>query len=365
MLVLSFIYLMKPYVVVPRQKTHYFRSYRRRICEITSFRHDIYESSIYIEETTIRLNTMSNTFAIAIHGGAGTILRSSMTAELQAKYEAGLNAALDAGYSILTNGGSSLDAVEAAVRSLEDFPLFNAGCGAVFNHDGKHEMDAAIMDGNNRMAGAVCNVTGVKNPVSLAKAVMQKSEHVLLSGEGAANFARLQDLAFEDEAYFYNEQRYKQWQDAVREDTIQLDHSDKKFGTVGAVALDIQGNLAAATSTGGMTNKKFSRVGDSPIIGSGTYANNDTCAISCTGHGEFFLRSVVAHDISCLMEYKGLSLQEACNKVVMDKLVKIGGEGGLVAVDSHGNIAMPFNSEGMYRACRDNNGLSQIKIYRD
>jgi len=308
---------------------------------------------------------MSNTFAIAIHGGAGTIVRSNMTEELQTRYEAGLGEALKKGFDILANGGTSLDAVEAAVTALEDFPLFNAGRGAVFNHDGKHEMDAAIMNGKDMMAGAVCNVTGVKNPVSLAKAVMQKSEHVMLSGEGAAKFARLLGLAFEDEAYFYNEQRYKQWQEAVQEDKIQLDHSDKKFGTVGAVALDIHGDLAAATSTGGMTNKKFSRVGDSPIIGAGTYANNKTCAISCTGHGEYFIRSVVAHDISCLMDYGGHSLHDACDIVVMDKLVKAGGEGGLIAIDKSGNITMPFNSEGMYRACRSSTGKNEISIYRD
>lgn len=308
---------------------------------------------------------MANNIAIAIHGGAGTILRSSMTPELQAAYEAGLKEALDAGYTVLDNGGTSLDAVEAAVKSLEDFPLFNAGRGAVFNHEGKHEMDAAIMYGKDMTAGAVSNITGIKNPVSLAKTIMQQSEHVMLSGEGALRFAKEMGLAFENDEYFYTAQRYDQWQEAVKEDRIQLDHTEKKFGTVGAVALDMHGDVAAATSTGGMTNKKYCRIGDSPIIGAGTYANNNTCAISCTGHGEFFIRSVVAHDISCLMEYAGHSLQDACNIVVMDKLVKTGGEGGLVAVDKHGNIAMPFNSEGMYRACRTNSGHTEIKIYKD
>jgi beta-aspartyl-peptidase (threonine type) len=303
--------------------------------------------------------------SIAIHGGAGTILRSSMTPELQQQYEAGLQQALDAGYKILAEGGTSLDVVAAAVVSLEDFPLFNAGKGSVFNNIGGHEMDAAIMYGKDSSAGAVCGVSHIKNPVLAALAVMQHSEHVLLSGEGAEQFARSQNIVFEDDAYFYNQQRYEQWQQALAEDRVQLDHSDKKFGTVGAVALDKYGNLAAATSTGGMTNKKFGRVGDSPIPGAGTYANNDTCAISCTGHGELFLRRVVSYDISCLMEYKGLSLKEACDIVVYDKLVKINGEGGLIAIDRQGNIEMPFNSEGMYRACKNNKGLNEVRIYKD
>ncbi len=308
---------------------------------------------------------MTNNFAIAIHGGAGTILRSTMTPELQLQYETGLQTALEAGYKILEDGGSSLDAVEAAVASLEDFPLFNAGKGAVFNNIGGHEMDAAIMYGKGLEAGAVCGVSHVKNPVKLARAIMDHSEHVVLCGAGAEQFAKMQQLAIEDDAYFYIEQRYQQWQQALKEDKVQLDHSDKKFGTVGAVALDKDGNLSAATSTGGMTNKKFGRMGDSPVIGAGTYANNNTCAISCTGHGELFIRSVVAYDISCLMEYKGLSLKEACDLVVHDKLVKIGGEGGLVAMDKHGNIEMPFNSEGMYRACKSSYGTNSVKIYKD
>lgn len=308
---------------------------------------------------------MANNFSIAIHGGAGTILRSTMTADLQLQYETGLQQALDKGYKILEGGGSSLDAVEAAVMMLEDFPLFNAGKGAVFNNIGKHEMDASIMFGKGLEAGAVCGVGNIKNPVQLARAVMEHSGHVLLSGQGAEIFARQQNIPFEDDAYFYTEQRYKQWQEALKEDKVQMDHSDKKFGTVGAIALDKNGNLAAATSTGGMTNKKFGRVGDSPVIGAGTYANNNTCAVSCTGHGELFMRSVVAYDISCLVEYKGLSLKEACDLVVYDKLVKIGGEGGLIAIDKQGNIEMPFNSEGMYRACRNNVGRNEVKIYKD
>jgi L-asparaginase / beta-aspartyl-peptidase len=308
---------------------------------------------------------MAQNISIAIHGGAGTILRSTMTPALQQQYEAGLEAALNAGFTILEKGGSSLDAVAAAVVSLENFSLFNAGKGAVFNNKGGHEMDAAIMWGKTLEAGGVCGVSNIANPVLLAKAVMEHSGHVLLAGIGAAEFAKQQGFEFIGDDYFYTEQRYKQWQEALAEGRVQLDHSEKKFGTVGAVAKDMSGNLAAATSTGGMTNKKFGRVGDSPIPGAGTYANNNTCAVSCTGHGELFLRSVVAYDISCLMEYKGLSLADACDVVVMDKLVKIGGEGGLVAVDKDGNLSLPFNSDGMYRACRNNSGLHEVKIYKD
>ncbi len=308
---------------------------------------------------------MNKKIAIALHGGAGTILRSSMTADLQKEYEQGLQQALDAGYAIIEKGGSALNAVETAVMVLEDFPLFNAGRGSVFNHEGKIEMDASIMSGSDLKAGAVCGVHTIKNPIRLARCVMERSEHVMLCGEGAEQFARQEGIVFEKEDYFHTALRYKQWQEALKENKIQMDHSDKKFGTVGAVALDASGNLAAATSTGGMTNKKFGRIGDSPVIGAGTYAHNSTCAVSCTGHGELFLRSVVAYDISCLMEYKGLSLQQACNRVVHDKLVRIGGEGGLVAIDSSGTICMPFNSEGMYRACRDNEGRTEVKIYKE
>lgn len=313
---------------------------------------------------TFSLQFNLSVLVIAIHGGAGTILRSSMTPGLQQQYEEGLRSALDAGYNILAAGGSSLDAVAKAVVVLEDFILFNAGRGSVFNNAGGHEMDAAIMNGKTLEAGAVSGISHVKNPVILARTVMEKSEHVLLTGAGAEQFAKLNNLEFAGDDYFYSEARYNQWQEALKENVVQLDHTEKKFGTVGAVALDKQGNLAAATSTGGMTNKKFGRMGDSPIIGAGTYANNNTCAISCTGHGELFMRAVVAHDVSCLMEYKGLSLQEACDLVVHDKLVKIGGEGGLVAVDTKGNVALPFNSEGMYRGYR-NTKETIVRIYKD
>ena len=303
---------------------------------------------------------------IAIHGGAGTILRSSMSAEKEQQYTTALKEALHAGYGILSEGGSALDAIEVAVKSLEDCPLFNAGKGAVYNNAGKHEMDASIMSGLDLSAGAVSLIRNVKNPVALARAVMEKSEHVFLCGEGAESFAKGIGLPFEPDTYFDTPFRYEQWQAALKEDATFLDHNiptDKKFGTVGAVALDIHGNLAAATSTGGMTNKKFGRVGDSPIIGAGTYANNNTCAISCTGHGELFIRSVVAYDISCLMEYRGLSLAEACNEVVMKKLVAIKGEGGLIAIDKNGNIELPFNSEGMYRGMK-NSDSELIAIYK-
>ena len=310
------------------------------------------------------------TFSIAIHGGAGTILPALMTPQKELAYRTALNEAIRLGSNILEKGGSSLDAVEAAVVSLENFPLFNAGKGAVFTHKGTHEMDASIMSGLNLNAGAVSGVSKVKNPISLARLVMEKSGHVYLSGQEAEIFASNNGLPIESDNYFYTDERYKQWQDVKDSDTYQLDHTDKseqgekKFGTVGAVALDLHGNLAAATSTGGMTNKKFGRVGDTPIIGAGTYANNHTCAISCTGHGEYFIRAVVAYDISCLMEYKGLSLKQACDFVVKEKLVKMGGEGGLIAIDKIGNIELPFNSDGMYRAFQYADKPIVTEIYR-
>ncbi|MDI9320130.1 MAG: isoaspartyl peptidase/L-asparaginase [Phycisphaerales bacterium] len=307
---------------------------------------------------------MSQAFAIAIHGGAGTISPETMTPEKYEAYTEGLKRALDKGYAILEQGGASMDAVQAAVMELEDCPLFNAGKGAVFNHVGKHEMDAAIMNGQDKSAGAVCGISRARNPIQVARAVMEKTEHVLLSGAGADTFVVEQQLPIENDEYFYNQLRYEQWQEALLEGTVQLDHSEKKMGTVGAVALDQAGNLAAATSTGGMTNKKYGRVGDSPLIGAGTWADNRTCAISCTGHGELFMRSVVAYDIACLMEYSGFSLADATDKVVMQKLVTIGGEGGLVAIDNEGNIEMPFNSSGMYRAMRKSDGTIKMAIYK-
>lgn len=310
-----------------------------------------------------------NNFGIAIHGGAGTLLPSEFTPEKELQYKTALQEAVNAGYEVLQKNGSALDAVEIAVKHLEDCPLFNAGKGSVYNHQGNHEMDASIMCGATLKAGAVTMLRKIKNPIALARAVMDKSEHVFLCGDGAEQFAQLMNIELVNESYFDNELRYTQWQKAKNETGSFLDHniklgSEKKFGTVGAVALDAHGNLAAATSTGGMTNKKFGRIGDSPIIGAGTYANNHTCAISCTGHGELFIRSVVAYDISALMEYKNLTLAEACHEVVMKKLVAIQGEGGLIAIDKMGNIQMPFNSTGMYRAIKKSNGDELVAIFK-
>lgn len=313
-----------------------------------------------------KINMMNN-FSIAIHGGAGTLVKGMMTSELEAKYKTALKLALDTGYAVLENGGTSVEAVEKAVIVLEDSPLFNAGKGAVFTAEETHEMDASIMDGKTLNAGAVSLITGIKNPVSLSKDVMEKSEHVFLAGEGAMQFAKMNNYTIEDKTYFYDELRHNQWLEIKDTDSFQLDHAkkkDSKFGTVGAVACDKDGNIAAATSTGGMTNKKFGRVGDSPMIGAGNYANNKTCAISCTGSGEFFIRGVVAYDVACLMEHKELSLAEASNEVINKRILEIGGDGGLIAVDSKGNIAMPFNTEGMYRASKSSNGNEEISIYK-
>lgn len=311
-------------------------------------------------------------FTIAIHGGAGTILKEDMTPELESEYNKALTDALNTGYAVLEKGGTALNAVKAAVMSMEDCPLFNAGKGAVFTKKGINEMDAAIMDGINLDAGAVAGVRNVRNPVVLAEEVMHNSGHVFLAGKGANDFAIRQGVKLEPDEYFFSQYRYDQWREIRDSDMYQLDHKndrlvsllkDKKFGTVGAVACDSSGNLAAATSTGGMTNKNYGRIGDSPIIGAGTYANNKTCAVSCTGHGELFIKAVAAYDVSCLMEYKGLSLQEACGEVVLKKLVAINGEGGLIGVDAKGNCCMIFNSAGMYRAFRDSEGKMEVKIY--
>lgn len=292
---------------------------------------------------------MADFFTLAVHGGAGTITKGQLTIEKELAYREGLAFALKAGQTILKQGGDAEDAVLAAVVALENNHLFNAGKGSVFNFDGQHEMDASIMRGSDLKAGAVTCVHHIKNPILAAHAVMRHSEHVLLSGNGAEAFAEMHNLEFENDAYFHDDFRFEQWKSIEGTGSVQLDHTEKKFGTVGAVACDMFGNIAAATSTGGMTNKRWGRIGDTPLIGSGTYANNATCAISCTGHGEYFMRAVVAYDISCLMEYKGYSLKQACDFVVKDKLVSFGGEGGLIAVDTKGNIELPFNSEGMYR----------------
>jgi len=307
-------------------------------------------------------------FAIAIHGGAGTLLKGMMTKEKEVQYRQALKAALDAGYQFLSEGKSAVDATELAVRILEDSPLFNAGKGSVFTAAGKHEMDAAIMEGKTLQAGAVALVYGIKNPVSLARDVMERSEHVFLAAEGAMEFAAKLDYTLKEPEYFFDEFRHQQWLEIRDTDHFQLDHSvkkDSKFGTVGAVACDRHGNLAAATSTGGMTNKRYGRIGDSPLIGSGNYANNNTCAVSCTGSGEYFIRGVVAYDLSSLIEHKGLPLTKAADEVVHRRMIKIGGDGGLICVDGNGNIAMPFNTEGMYRAAKDSDGLLELSIYKD
>ncbi len=312
-------------------------------------------------------------FSIAIHGGAGTILPGDMTPGLEAAYRAALEEAVAAGFDLLKDGGSAEAAVLAATVSLEDCPLFNAGRGSVFTHTGSHEMDAAIMLGHNLKAGAVAGCATVRNPVLLAAEIMNHSDHVFLSGYGAENFALRRGLPLAPPDYFYSPFRHEQWKAVRDSETYALDHNvkatsdllkDKKFGTVGAVACDRQGNLAAATSTGGMTNKKFNRIGDTPIIGSGTYANNRTCAISCTGHGELFIRAVAAYDVSCLMEYKGLTLKQAMETVVMEKLVAIGGEGGMAGVDGAGSVAMVFNTAGMYRSSKTAGGECFTAIYR-
>lgn len=301
-------------------------------------------------------------FSIAIHGGAGTFARSSLTAEKEGAYRAVLEQAVKRGHAILANGGLALDAVEAAVVVMEDSPLFNAGRGSIFNADGRQEMDAAVMRGDDLSAGAVASVRNVKNPVRLARRVMEESAHVFLSGAGAFDFARSLKLELEDDHYFFDQHRYDQWK-ALRGTTeTRLDHGNK-FGTVGAVAQDARGNLAAATSTGGMTNKRWQRIGDSPVIGAGTYANNESCAVSCTGHGEAFIRAVAAHDVHALMTYKGLSLAEAVRVVVHERLPRLKGEGGLIAVDREGNLALDFNSSGMYRARIGRDGVLSSAIF--
>ncbi len=314
--------------------------------------------------------------AIAIHGGAGTIEKSSMTADVEKAYQEKLKEALQAGYMVLQHGGVSTEAVVAAIKIMEDSELFNAGKGAVFTSDGRNELDAAIMEGKTRNAGAVAGITTVKNPITAAVAVMNNSPHVMMIGKGAEKFAEEQGLEIVDPSYFYTERRFQQLQKIKETEKQELDPSenqgsldrrfpDRKFGTVGCVALDAAGNLAAATSTGGMTNKKYGRVGDVPIIGAGTYADNQTCAVSATGHGEYFIRSVVAYDISALMKYKNMSVAEAATEVVNHKLVEMEGSGGVIAIDGKGNIAMPFNTSGMYRGAIDTDGNLYIGIYRE
>ncbi len=318
----------------------------------------------------------TNEFAIVIHGGAGTILKKNMTLEKEEAYQRKLSEAIKIGYSILEQGGSSIDAVEKTIHVLENAPLFNAGKGAVFTHEETNELDASIMTGRDLNAGAVAGVKNVKNPISLARKVMENSEHVLLSGEGASIFAKEQGLEIVDASYFFTESRFKALQKIKEKQKTQLDHDEKsafydpeikeaKFGTVGCVALDKNGNITAGTSTGGMTNKRWNRIGDSPIIGSGTYANNKTCGVSSTGWGEYFIRAQVAHDISALMEYKNISLKEATEEVIQHKLKALGGTGGVIAIDKNGNIVFEFNTAGMYRAAMNDKGELTVKIYKE
>ncbi len=316
-------------------------------------------------------------YVLVIHGGAGTILKASMTPEKEKLYKQGLQNALNAGNTILKNGGTALDAVEATIKVLEDDSLFNAGKGAVFTNEGKNELDASIMDGKTLKAGAVAGVTNIKNPITAARAVMDKSEHVLMAGKGAELFAAANGCTVVDPSYFFTTERWNDLLEAKKEDSLkalhkdstkallkQPDNHDYKYGTVGAVALDMYGNLAAATSTGGMTDKRYGRVGDSPIIGAGTYADNNTCAISCTGWGEFYIRLVMAKTISDKMEFAHESLKDAANDMIMKKLPALGGDGGLIAVDKDGNFTMSFDTDGMYRGYVKSDGETDIEIYK-
>jgi beta-aspartyl-peptidase (threonine type) len=351
-----------------------------KLLKITTVRHLFCLLSLFY---TLQLSSqMSDKYVLVIHGGAGTILKSQMTDAKEKAYQAALDTALQKGATILKSGGTALDAVEASVRYMEDNPLFNAGKGAVFTNEGKNELDAAIMDGKTLMAGSVAGVTTIKNPVSAARAVMEKSPHVMMAGKGAEKFAEQQGLQIVDPSYFRTDDRWKGLQRAKEADSLALLKKDKamingfselypssagvigKYGTVGAVALDRHGNLAAATSTGGMTNKKYGRIGDAPIIGAGTYANNNTAALSGTGWGEFYIRLVLAKSISDIMEYGKKSLKEASDEMVMKQLPALGGDGGLIGVDKDGNIAMPFCTEGMYRGYLKSDGKKEIRIYK-
>lgn len=321
--------------------------------------------------------TSTDKYILVIHGGAGTILKSQMTPEKEKLYTQGLQNALNAGNNILEHNGTAVDAVEAAIKILEDDSLFNAGKGAVFTNEGKNELDASIMDGKTLKAGAVAGVTNIKNPITAARAVMDKSEHVMMAGKGAEQFAVMNGCTVVAPSYFFTMQRWNDLMDAKKEDSLktlhkdsttgllkQPDNYDYKYGTVGTVALDMHGNLAAATSTGGMTNKRFGRVGDSPIIGAGTYADNNTCAVSCTGWGEFYIRLVMAKSISDRMEFAHENLKDAADEMIMKKLPALGGDGGLIAVDKNGNFTMSFNTEGMYRGYIKSGGESKVEIYK-
>ena len=323
-----------------------------------------YKKNEPVDSTKIK----TSEFSIVIHGGAGTILKENMTPEKEAAYKAKLEEAIRVGFDILNTGGSSLDAVQKTINVMEDSPLFNAGKGAVFTSAGTNEHDASIMDGKTLKAGASAGTSTVKNPINLARAIMEHSPHVMLSGKGAEQFAKEQGLELVAPEYFYTEKSFQALQRVKKSEQVSFyneDVKDSKFGTVGCAALDKHGNLAAGTSTGGMTNKRWGRIGDSPIIGAGTYANNATCAVSCTGWGEYFIRSVVAHDISALMDYKGLSLLDAAKEVIQKKIPTLGGDGGVVAVDKNGNMVMEFNTSGMFRATMNDKGELYIGMYNE
>ncbi|MGK0413186.1 MAG: beta-aspartyl-peptidase (threonine type) [Polaribacter sp.] len=318
----------------------------------------------------------TNDFAIIIHGGAGTILKKNMSDEKESEYKAKLEEAIRTGHDILKNGGTSQEAVMKTIQIMEESPLFNAGKGAVFTHEGTNELDASFMDGKTLNAGAVAGVTNVKSPIELAIKIMTDSEHVMLSGKGASIFAKEKGLEIVDPSYFYTENRFKSLQRIKDREKSELDHDAKaafydpiiknsKYGTVGCVALDKSGNIAAGTSTGGMTNKRWGRIGDAPIIGSGTYANNKTCGVSSTGWGEYFIRNQVAYDISAQMEYKNSTLKDATKDVIQNKLTALGGTGGVVALDKNGNMSFEFNTAGMYRASMDQKGNLVVKIYKE
>ncbi len=343
------------------QKFHF--TYRAHlICESKEFRlaAKLFLLLIFFSQSVF---SQSQKFGLVIHGGAGTILKKNMTPEKEAGYVSKLAEALETGYKILENGGKSLDAVEKVINIMEDSPLFNAGKGAVLTEKGVAELDASIMDGKTLMAGAVAGIKRIKNPISLARLVMEKSPHVLMIGDGAEEFAKQNGVELVDNSYFIVKERYDQY--LKMKEKMEKKLNGDEHGTVGCVALDKEGNLAAGTSTGGMMMKKFGRVGDSPIIGAGTYANNNTCAVSGTGWGEYFIRLSVARDISDLMAYKNLSLKDAADEVIEKKLTQLGGDGGIIAIDKNGNIAMPFNTAGMYRGYHLSGGKAEIKIYKE
>jgi beta-aspartyl-peptidase (threonine type) len=328
------------------------------------------------EMTYDLITEKADSFGIVIHGGAGTILKKNLTDSLEDAYKSKLKEAITSGHAILEKGGDGMQAVTTAINIMEDSPLFNAGKGAVFTHNETNELDASVMDGKTLNAGAVAGATHIKNPIDLAVEVMDNSDHVLLAGKGAEVFAQTRGIELTDPSYFYTERRMKSLQRIKGKEKTEMDHNtkvafedpfikDSKFGTVGCAALDKNGNLAAGTSTGGMTNKRWNRIGDAPIIGAGTYANNATCAISSTGWGEYFIRGMVAHDISAMMEYKEISLKEATHEVIQNKLTKLGGTGGVVAIDNKGNVSMEFNTAGMYRAQMNAAGELVIKIYKE